>query len=403
MNARRFAGALAVGIVVWSTEAPTALAQCCLNDLFAGCASCFRRAPVAYAVAPVAPVAAPAMMAPQPYAVAPVPVPAPTPPMMVPVQQVSYVPETTYRTQYQCVPVTTYKPSTEVDPCTGCPRECMQEVTQYVQQAVNVPVTQYRAVYSTKYVQVQPGTGQPIGTQPMVSQPVPGTVPSSTVVPGPAGAAVSPFAAPLQTSPQAWGSAGADIPNQLIPGQSSIAAPALTPSALSPGATVPAVPPPTFQPQIVPQSGTFAVPQGGALTPQPTAPAALNPTPALRPIPELSGTSPPVGTTRDAGKPLVPVTPSSPVPSTLPSTPAPTAPGVGGNGAGGGVGTGATMPILQGTGPAANTGAFPRLLEPTGHTTSLSPATPVGGLPDAAVSYPRTALPARLARGLPQP
>jgi len=76
---------------------------------------------------------------------------------------------------------------------------------------------------------------------------------------------------------------------------------------------------------------------------------------------------------------------------------------VGGNGAGGGVGTGATMPILQGTGPAANTGAFPRLLEPTGHTTSLSPATPVGGLPDAAVSYPRTALPARLARGLPQP
>jgi len=319
--------------------------------------------------------------------------------MMMPVQQVSYVPETTYRTQYQCVPVTTYKPSTEIDPCTGCPRECMQEVTQYVQQAVNVPVTQYRAVYSTKYVQVQPGTGQPIGTQPMMPQPVPGTVPSSTVVPGPAGAAVSPFAAPLQTSPQAWGSAGADIPNQLIPGQSSIAAPALTPSAVAPGATVPAVPPPTFQPQIVPQSGTFAVPQGGALTPQPTAPPALTPTPALRPIPELSGTVPPAGTTRDAGKPLVPVTPSSPVPS----TPAPTAPGVGGHGAGGGVGAGATMPILQGTGPAANTGAFPRLLEPTGHTTSLSPVTPVGKLSNAAASYPRTALPARLARGIPQP
>ena len=65
------------------------------------------QAPPAYAVAPVmAPIAAP--------------VPAPPPPVVVPVQQVSYVPETTYRTQYQCVPVTSYKPSCEIDPCTGC-------------------------------------------------------------------------------------------------------------------------------------------------------------------------------------------------------------------------------------------------------------------------------------------
>ena len=87
--------------------------------------------------------------------------PAPPPPVMVPMQQTSYVPETTYRTEYKCVPVTSYKPSCEIDPCTGCPVECMQPVTQYVQQAVNVPVTQYRAVTTTKYVQMQPGYAAP--------------------------------------------------------------------------------------------------------------------------------------------------------------------------------------------------------------------------------------------------
>ena len=89
--------------------APASGQECCLSGLFAGCGSCFRKAPT-YAVAPVAPMAP--IMA---------PVPAPPPPVMVPVQQVSYVPETTYRTQYQCVPVTSYKPSCEIDPCTGCP------------------------------------------------------------------------------------------------------------------------------------------------------------------------------------------------------------------------------------------------------------------------------------------
>ncbi|NCA10883.1 hypothetical protein EBR56_03600, partial [bacterium] len=140
MNARRrILGLLFVGVAA-AFQPCSAEAQCCLDGLFAGCASCFRKAPPAYAVAPV-------------FA----PVPAPPPPVVVPVQQVSYVPETTYRTQYQCVPVTSYKPSYEIDPCTGCSRECVQQVTNYVQQAVNVPVTQYRAVYSTKYVQMQPG------------------------------------------------------------------------------------------------------------------------------------------------------------------------------------------------------------------------------------------------------
>ena len=122
-------------------------AQCCLSGLFSGC-GCFKKAVPAYAVAPVP--------APPPVTpiVAPAVVPAPPPqPVMVPTQQVSYVPETTYQTQYQCVPVTCYRPSCEIDPCTGCPVECMEQVTNYVQKAVSVPVTQYRAVYTTKYVQ----------------------------------------------------------------------------------------------------------------------------------------------------------------------------------------------------------------------------------------------------------
>lgn len=167
-------------LVTFGTEAN---AQCCLDSLFAGCGACFKKAPPVYAVAPIAPVAAPVMA----------PVPAPPPPVMVPVQQTSYVPETTYRTQYQTVPVTTYKPSSEIDPCTGCPRECMQPVTQYVQQAVNVPVTQYRAVTTTKYVQMQPGYAA--GGYP--AQPAAG-VPAL-----PAAPAASPFAAPVQTTPQA--------------------------------------------------------------------------------------------------------------------------------------------------------------------------------------------------------
>ena len=139
-------------------QAPAVQSQCCLADFFRGFQSCFAKAPPAYAVAPVAaPVAAPVVA----------PVAAPPPPMMVPVQQVSYVPETTYRTEYRQMPVTSYKPSCEIDPCTGCPRECMEQVTNYVQQPVNVPVTQYRAVYSTKYVQMQPQQGyvQPAAVQ----------------------------------------------------------------------------------------------------------------------------------------------------------------------------------------------------------------------------------------------
>lgn len=314
-------------------------AQCCLSGLFSGCQSCFRQAPPAYAVAPVyAPVPAPV----------PVPAPAPPPPppapVMVPVQQVSYVPETTYQTKYECVPVTTYKPSCEIDPCTGCPVECMQPVTSYQQKPVSVPVTQYRAVYSTKYVQMQPGY-------------TPATAQGS-----------SPFAAPVQTSPQAWGAAGADVP-----GQSSFAAPALPPT------TAPQAP----VQQVVPQSGTYVSPAPTQPQLQPTAPPALAPAPSLKPIPEMPnttsggaqngessskqqsdvkslnnlGSSGTIGTGQQVpyGQPRTAPAMSPVWPSASPSQ--------------GQLYEGNRMPVLPGTGPGPATGAFPRLLEPTGHTT----------------------------------
>lgn len=63
-------------------------------------------------------------------------------------QTVNYVPQTCYRTQYVTVPVTTYRPVTGRDPCTGCPVTCMRPATSYVQQARLVPYTTYRVVLS---------------------------------------------------------------------------------------------------------------------------------------------------------------------------------------------------------------------------------------------------------------
>ena len=183
MKASRTTGILLAMVSCCLAVPRPVTAQCCLNDLFAGCCSCFRKAP-AYAAVPVVPVAAPV--------VAPViPMPAPPQPVMVPMQQTSYVPETTYRTEYKQVAVTSYKPSCEIDPCTGCPVQCMQPVTEYVQQAVNVPVTQYRAVTTTRYVQMQPGYAQQAGV----------ALPASAAPP-----AASPFSG-VQTTPQAWGAA----------------------------------------------------------------------------------------------------------------------------------------------------------------------------------------------------
>ncbi len=358
MNLRRVAGIILASVGCCLAVPHTATAQCCLTDLFSGCLSCCRKPP-AFAVAPVAPVPAPI--------IAHVPAPPPPPqPVMVPVQQTSYVPETTYRTEYKCVPVTSYKPSCEIDPCTGCPVECMQPVTQYVQQAVNVPVTQYRAVTTTRYVQMQPGYAAPA---------------AAAVPVAPAGPpAASPFSA-VQTTPQAWGAAGADVSRQPLPG---VAPPALPPGAAPPAPTYQYQPlaPPTYGGQtITPQAGTYAPgPAQAAPQPQPTQPPALTPAPSLKPIPELprTGQAPggtAAGTATGGGEPAG-RSGAGNGGTNQPATPAIDAP--------------SGMPVLPGTGPGAATGAFPRLLEPTSHTTSWGPS---DGAP-AQVQYPTAALPA---------
>lgn len=339
-------------------------AQCCLSGMFSGCTSCFRKAPV-YAVAPVAPVAAPVVM----------PVAAPPQPVMVPVQQTSYVPETTYRTEYKCVPVTSYKPSCEVDPCTGCTVECMQPVTQYVQQAVNVPVTQYRAVTTTKYVQMQPGyAGQPMAGMP--------AMPPMQAAPP----ATSPFSA-VQTTPQAWGAAGPDVSRQPLPG---VAPPALPPAPATGAPTYQYQPvaPPAYAPQvpmiqgssaqtITPQAGTYAPAQPlQPVQPQPTQPPALSPAPSLRPIPELPRTGNGQTDVGAAARTNAEATRGGQDPAAV--------------GNGGKTESPAGMPVLPGEGPGAATGAFPRLLEPTSHTTSWGPSDVDAGR----VQYPTAALPA---------
>jgi hypothetical protein len=319
-------------------------AQCCLSGLFSGC-GCFKKAAPAYAVAPVP--APPPVTPVAPVAVPPV---APAQPVMVPVQQVSYVPETTYRTQYQCVPVTCYQSSCEVDPCTGCAVECMHPVTNYVQKPVSVPVTQYRAVYTTKYVQVQPGA---------TAQAYAGTVP------GPAGTAASPFAASSQTTPQAWGAAGATVPPS-VPTQQ----PVLPPASGS-----------TYQQQIVPQSGTAMMPQA-PVQPQPTSPPTLSPAPSLKPIPEVSRRPQSPASQSDEMLQSNGAPPAAdkvngqekPVPSLRPIPPVSSDPA---NGLQHSYGTplqgNSAMPVVPGNGPTSATRAFPKLLEPTSHTTSWQP------------------------------
>lgn len=65
-------------------------------------------------------------------------------------QTVSYVPQTSYRCQKVCVPVTAYQPQVYTDPCSGCQVTSYKAVTSFVQQTRMVPYTSYRLVYSNR-------------------------------------------------------------------------------------------------------------------------------------------------------------------------------------------------------------------------------------------------------------
>ena len=67
---------------------------------------------------------------------------------------VNYVPYTAYRTSWKRVPVTTYRPVTNSDPCTGCTVTCMRPCTKYTYQMQRVPYTTQRPVYRTETYKV---------------------------------------------------------------------------------------------------------------------------------------------------------------------------------------------------------------------------------------------------------
>ena len=67
---------------------------------------------------------------------------------------VNYVPCTSYRTSYERVPVTQYRPQTSTDPCTGCSVTCMRPCTSYTYRMRRVPYTTYRPVYRTETYRV---------------------------------------------------------------------------------------------------------------------------------------------------------------------------------------------------------------------------------------------------------
>jgi hypothetical protein len=81
--------------------------------------------------------------------------PAPACPAPV-AQQVNYVPQTCYRTVYRPVAVTSYRPITTADPCTGCPVTSLSPVTTYVQRPMVVPYTTYRPVVTTVLLPTAP-------------------------------------------------------------------------------------------------------------------------------------------------------------------------------------------------------------------------------------------------------
>ncbi len=58
----------------------------------------------------------------------------------------NYAPQVSYRSVFTSVPVTTYRPITTINPCTGCPTTVVQPVTTYRMQPSLVPVTTYRPV-----------------------------------------------------------------------------------------------------------------------------------------------------------------------------------------------------------------------------------------------------------------
>ena len=181
-----------------------------------------------------------------------------------------------------------------------------------------------------------------------------------------------------------------------------------------PPATVPAqtqlAPQQSYQQQIVPQSGTsYLVPsQQLQSTPPPAlsrtpatqpatssaSPLTATPAPSLRPIPETPRTFAP-----DDEQAKDPAAAGSQEDTSVPATGAASAPAFSqpAANAASGASFGAGMPVIPGSGPSASTGAFPKLLAPSQHTTSTWSTTvpqQPAPLPTLNRTYPTALIPA---------
>ncbi len=147
---------------------------------------------------------------------------------------VNYVPYTAYRTNWNRVPVTQYRPVTSSDPCTGCTMTCMKPCTTYTYQCQRVPYTTYRPVYRQENYTVPVttitndcatgncsscetcGSGQSFGGVPQNFNPVPAATVPTYAAPTPT------YSAPTYSTPPTGGSLpAADTPPSIsIPGGS---------------------------------------------------------------------------------------------------------------------------------------------------------------------------------------
>ncbi len=254
---------------------------------------------------------------------APAPVAAVAPPYIspgVPVQSVSYVPQTAYRTVYSPVPVTTLSPVTSCDPCSGCPTTSMVPTTTYVQRPVVVPYTTYRPVYSTYYAPAPApaccaapacgcgacggacATPAPATTyyQPSASyyQPSTSYYQPSAVVPGAPGCGCAAHAAPAYSGAPVPAYSGAPAPAY---NSTSTYAPAYAPPSSYPpsGQTIVSPAPNGTSPYVGPATSAPTISNGSTVQPQNTYAPVASPSgePPMKPIPDIKTSSPPTSGT----------------------------------------------------------------------------------------------------------
>lgn len=208
--------------------------------------------------------------------------PPPAPVCDVCPQQVSYVPQTSYRAVEQCVPVTTCRPETVCDPCGGA-QTVMRPVTTYTRRQVMVPYTTYRPVVTPVAAGCSTCSGAAMNSPYYTGTPV--------------------AAAPAMMAAPAAGGC-----TNCAAGYAAAATPATAVPAVNyetPGYSAPAA---TATPNYGQQT------YGAPLTTQPQLPANGTPTPAT-PNPNGAGGTDPMKTFDSSGQPTNPSTSSyQPIP-----------------------------------------------------------------------------------------